>query len=92
MRVKSLEIRKRESYDSEYPNEVVGIVDIVGETGRMEVRLFPSTISKIFRLCKDDVRKVAGFNAEQAPTACENIASTIDMQVENEDLKQLEQK
>lgn len=45
MKVIALDIRKREQYDSEYPNEIVGIVQIVGDTGKMEVRLFPKTVA-----------------------------------------------
>jgi hypothetical protein len=92
MKVISLEIKKRESYDSDYPNEVVGVVRITGETGKMEVRLFPKTVAQIFRLCKEDVQKVANFNAQQASDACENAADTIELQVENGDLKQIESK
>ena len=89
MKVKSLEIRKRENYDSEYPNEIVGIVTVVGETGSMEVRLFPKTVAEIFRLCKSDVQKVASYNASQAPAACDVVADTIDLQIESGEMKQV---
>ena len=89
MRVLSLEIKKRESYDSEYPNEMVGVVQITGETGKMEVRLFPKTVAEIFRLCKADVQKVANYNAAQASEACENVADKIELQVGNGELKQI---
>ena len=39
MKILSLEIKKRESYDSEYPNEIVGVVQIIGETGKMVLHL-----------------------------------------------------
>lgn len=90
MKVLSLEIKKRESYDSEYPNEIVGVVQITGETGKMEVRLFPKTVAAIFRLCKDDVQKVANYNASQASVACENVTDSIELQLENNELKQIE--
>lgn len=89
MKILSLEIKKRESYDREYPNEIVGVVQITGETGKMEVRLFPKTVADIFRLCKEDVQKVANYNASQAATACENAAGTIEMQIEGGALKQI---
>ena len=92
MKVVSLEIKKRESYDSEYPNEIVGVVKIIGETGSMEVRLFPKTVAEIFRMCKKDVKKVANYNAQQSSIACENAADHIDLQIENSELKQIEQR
>ena len=92
MKVVSLNIRKRDNYDSNYPNEIVGIVQIEGETGKMEVRLFPKTVAEIFRMCKNDVERVAGYNAQQAPAACSNTADEIELQVENNELKQIEQK
>ena len=89
MKVVALEIKKRENYDSEYPNEIVGVVQITGETGKMEVRLRPKTVAEIFRMCKADVQMVANYNANQASLACENVAGTIELQVENNDLKQI---
>jgi hypothetical protein len=89
MQVVSLEIRKRDKYGEDYPNEIVGTVQVMGETGKMEVRLFPKTVAAIFRLCKEDVQKVANYNASQASDACENAAGTIEMQIEAGALKQL---
>lgn len=88
MRVLALEIKKRESYDSEYPNEMVGVVQIIGNTGKMEVRLSPKTISEIFKLCRSDVQRVAEYNASQATLACDTVADNILLQVENGDSKQ----
>lgn len=92
MKVVSLSIEKRQNYDSEYPNEIVGLVQIAGETGKMEVRLTPKTVSAIFRLCKEDVQRTANYNAEQASAAVENIADTLALQIENKELKQIEEK
>ena len=92
MKVVSLEIKKRENYDPEYPNEVVGVVQIIGDTGKMEVRLFPQTVAAIFRLCKEDVQRVADFNAAQASDAIDYIANDISMKIEMNELKQLEGK
>ena len=89
MKVVALEIKKREAYDSQYPNEIVGIVQIVGSTGKMEVRLHPKIVSAILKLCKDDVQTVANHNASQAGDACETAADTIALQLENNDLKQI---
>jgi hypothetical protein len=92
MRVLSLEVKKRESYDSEYPNEIVGVVQIVGETGKMEVRLHPKTVCEIFKLCREDVQRVANYNASQAALACDTIASSMELQISNCELKQIPQK
>ena len=89
MKIVALEIKKRESYDHEYPNEIVGVVQITGDTGKMEVRLFPKTVSEIFRLCKDDIQRVANYNASQAALACDTIADTMDLQISNGELKQI---
>jgi hypothetical protein len=89
MKVISLKINKRENYDSEYPNEIVGVVQISGETGKMEVRLSPKTVGDIFRLCRQDVDKVAKYNATQAATACDTAADNMDLQIANQELKQL---
>ena len=89
MRVISLKISKRESYDNEYPNEIVGIVQIGGDTGKMEVRLQPKTVSEIFRLCRNDVQKTAERNAAQAGLACDNAADNIELQLGNQELKQI---
>jgi len=89
MKVVKLEVRKHDQYNDDYKDEIVGMVQIVGETGKMEVRLRPRTVAKIFRLCKEDVQKVADYNASQATSACENAADTIELQIENEELKQI---
>ncbi len=89
MKVISLEISKRQSYD-EYANEIVGIVQMSGDTGKMEVRLPPKTVCEIFKLCRESVQNVANFNASQAGKAVDNTSDTIALQVENNDLKQLE--
>lgn len=51
MKIVALRIEKREAYASEYPNEIVGVVQILGSTGKMEVLLKPKTVANIFRLC-----------------------------------------
>lgn len=63
MKIIKLEIRKHDQYNDDYKDEIVGTVQIVGETGKMEVRLHPSTVAQIFRSCKADVQRVADYNA-----------------------------
>jgi len=90
MKVIKLEIRKHDQYNDDYKDEIVGMVQIVGETGKMEVRLHPTTVAKIFRMCREDVQRVADYNASQASSACDNMAGSIDLQIENKELKQIE--
>ena len=89
MKVVKLEIRKHDQYNDDYRDEIVGMVQIMGETGKMEVRLHPSTVAQIFRLCKGDVQRVADYNASQASAACDSISGSIELQLENNDLKQI---
>lgn len=83
MRVASLNIEKRESYVSEYPNEIVGIVQIVGSTGKMEVKLSSKTVSAIFNLVKEDVQRVANYNAQQASEAVEEASNQLTIVEQN---------
>ncbi len=50
----------------------------------------PKTVSQIFKLCKDDVQKVADYNAAQASQAVDNAGDEILLLAENGDLKQLQ--
>ena len=69
MKVENLSIERRPSYDSEYPNMLVGIVKIKGEHGSMEVKLSNNAVAQIFSVIKDDVQKIANYNAQQASEA-----------------------
>lgn len=69
MKVVNLLIERKPSYDSDYPNLLVGIVQIQGEHGKMEVRLSSQIVSQIFALVKNDVQRVANYNASQAAHA-----------------------
>jgi hypothetical protein len=88
MKIIALEIKKRQPYDSEYPSEMVGVVQIAGSTGKMEVRLSPKTVAEIFRMCRSDVQKIADYNATQASAACDTAADNMMLQIENGDTKQ----
>lgn len=74
MQVKTLHIERQATYDT-YPNQLVGLVQIEGERGKMEVKLSSLTVSKIFELVKADVQKVATYNAEQVSEAIEEAGS-----------------
>ena len=92
MKVISLNISKRENYDSEYPNEIVGTVQLSGDTGKMEIRLPPSVVCEIFKMCRESAQSVANANASQVSSAIDNEASNIALLAENGDLKQVEAK
>ena len=72
MKVENLNIERKPSYDDNYPNMLIGLVQIQGEHGKMEVKLANKTVSAIFALIKDDVQKTANYNASQVENAVEN--------------------
>lgn len=69
MKVENLLIERKSSYDDNYPNMLVGLVQIQGEHGKMEVKLTNGVVAQIFALVKTDVQKVADYNASQATAA-----------------------
>ena len=71
MKVENLLIERKQSYDNDYPNQLVGLVQIKGEHGKMEVKLSSNCVSQIFNLIKKDVERVATYNASQAGGAIE---------------------
>lgn len=70
MRVKNLVIERKSSYDEDSPLE--GKVQMEGLNGKMEVKLTPQTIAKIFQYIKQDVERTAKYNAQQAGEAVDN--------------------
>ncbi len=75
MKVENLNIRRRESYDTDYPNMLVGIVQLGGHNGKMEVKLSNATVSSIFSLIKKDVEKTAQQNSLMAGDAIDDAAN-----------------
>ena len=75
MKVENLIIERKPQYDSDYPNMLVGLVQMQGDHGKMEVKLSNSIVAKIFTLIKDDVQRVADYNASQADHAIEQAGS-----------------
>lgn len=65
MKVINLTIERKASYDQDYPNMLVGLVQMQGEHGKMEVKVSNSVVAKIFALVKDDAQRVANYNADQ---------------------------
>ena len=79
MKVRNLLIERRESYASEYPSQIVGLVQIEGEHGKMEVKLSNGAIVAIFALIKKDVQKVADYNASQAGDAIKEAGAEVNL-------------
>lgn len=65
MQVKNLHIERKPSYAEEYANMLVGLVQIKGDQGKMEVKLSNAVVAQIFSLIKEDVQRVANYNSSQ---------------------------
>ena len=63
MQIKSLEICRRPSFDSEYPNQLVGTVELVGPNGAMKIILSPGALSRVFGVIAAEVQDTARTNA-----------------------------
>lgn len=63
MRIKSLQIERRPSYDSEYPNQLVGIVEFTSQSGGQTIRLSNGALSRIFGVISAEVQETARSNA-----------------------------
>lgn len=75
MKVINLNIERKPQYDNDYPNMIVGLVQMQGEHGKMEVKLSNSVVAEIFKLVKEDVQRVADYNSSQAGHAVEEAAN-----------------
>lgn len=82
MKVKNLVIERKETYDADYPGLLVGLVQIQGEHGKMEVKLSNAVVADIFKLVKDDVQKTANYNAAQVSDAVDDSANEFKL-IEN---------
>jgi hypothetical protein len=59
MRVESLHIDRRPSYDLDYPNQLVGIVMLKGANGTQEIRLTNASLSRVFGVITQEVQDTA---------------------------------
>lgn len=64
MKVHSLNVEQRPSYDTDYPNQLVGTVTLKGDLGQQIVRLSNGALSKIFGVIAMEVQDTARRNAE----------------------------
>ena len=63
MQIKSLDISRRPSYDSDFPNQLVGTVELVGPNGAMKIVLSPGALSRVFGVISAEVQDTARTNA-----------------------------
>ena len=63
MQIKSLDISRRPSYDSDHPNQLVGTVELVGPHGAMKIVLSHGALSRIFGVIAAEVQDTARANA-----------------------------
>ena len=75
MKIQNLLIERKPQYDTEYPNMLVGLVQLQGQNGKMEVKLSNSTLAEIFALIKQDVQRVAKTNASQVGHAIDEAVN-----------------
>ena len=65
MQVKELSIARRPSYDSEFPNQLVGVVTLTGPSGSQTITLSNAALGRIFSVITAEVQDTARRNAEQ---------------------------
>ena len=73
MQIKSLDISRRPSYDSDYPNQLVGTVELVGPNGAMKLVLSPGALSRIFGVIAAEVQDTARANANATRRCMEDV-------------------
>lgn len=71
MKVENVSIARRESYDADYPNMLVGTVQFKGPDGKMEVKLSNAVVAQVFSLIKSDCQRVANLSAQLTEHAIE---------------------
>ena len=82
MQVKSLEIRQANKWNDEEKNKVfVGLVTLVGETGKQEIALSSAVIAKVFALIRADAVATAKANAAMLSNSIEE-AETAPLLIE----------
>lgn len=64
MKVESLTVETRPSYDADYPNQLVGTVKLKGDLGEQVVKLSNAALSQIFGVIAAEVQDTARRNAE----------------------------
>ena len=68
MKLKKLEIRRAESYESN-ANSLRGLVTLQGDTGQQDIVLSPGAISRIIAVIGEEVASTAKTNSKMALNA-----------------------
>jgi len=69
MQVTSLHIERRPSYDSDYPNQLVGMLKITSNLGSQEIRVSNKGLARIFEVLTAEVVETAAENASRVKGA-----------------------
>lgn len=69
MQVEALLIERRPSYDSDFPNQLVGLVTLRSNLGSQQIRLTTKSLSHIFAVITEEVCETAKENAARAKNA-----------------------
>lgn len=72
MQISCLTIERRPSYDSEFPNQLVGTVEFTSLTGVQTVRLSNGALSRVFGVIAAEVQQTARDNAAQVRRGVED--------------------
>ena len=72
MQISRLTIERRPSYDSEFPNQLVGTVEFTSPTGAQTVRLSNGALSRVFGVIAAEVQQTARDNAAQVRRGVED--------------------
>jgi len=72
MQVSELSVERKASYDSEYPNMLVGMVTLKGPNGEQKIRLSNGALSRIFNVIAQEVCGTAARNAADVGRGMQN--------------------
>ena len=72
MQISRLTIERRPSYDSEFPNQLVGTVEFTAPTGAQTIRLSNGALSRVFGVIAAEVQQTARDNAAQVRRGVED--------------------
>lgn len=76
MKLKKLEIRRTESYDTK-PLTLQGLVTLRGETGQQDIVLSPGAISRLIAVIADEVVVSARNNARMVANSMQEASDEI---------------
>lgn len=75
MQIENLEISRRPSYDSDFPNQLVGMVTLKGALGTNTVKLSNEALSRIFAVISAEVVETSRAASAQVKRAMSDAQS-----------------